>query len=268
MGKRVVDDATLSGIADHIRAKTGKADPLILPDGFDSGVDEVYEAGQQSANRAQWHALQKGGARKNYSNAFAQTNYTRDTFLPIYDIRPTGSLSSMFYQSNSDENGTTVTFDMAIDMVEVEQKQGIVFDTSAATGFYMAFAGSPFKRLNTINCSGATDMSYAFYGGYGSRLQRIEHLICGPSTKFHSTSFQTCNYLEYIGFEGTIAQNGLELKINALNKATFEALLATLSTTTSGLSVTLSKTAVNAAFTDAEWTALANTRSNWTINLV
>lgn len=45
MGKRVIDDATLSGMADHIREKTGKADPLVFPEGFDAGVDEVFTVG-------------------------------------------------------------------------------------------------------------------------------------------------------------------------------------------------------------------------------
>lgn len=251
------------------------ADKLIE---IERNVPKVYEAGKQSANIALWGSIQKGGARTNYSNAFAQTNYTKDTFLPIYDIRPTGSLSSMFYQSNTDANGTTVTFDMAIDMVEVEQKQGIVFDTSAVTSMYMAFAGNPFLRLNTIDATSATDLTYAFYGGYGSRLKRIEHFICSEVNTFHSTTFQSNAYLEHIGFEGRVGKSGLDLSTcPVLDKATFVKLIPVLSTTTSGLSITLSRTAVNTAFetstgaadgsTSDEWAALVATRSNWTIIL-
>lgn len=91
-------------------------------------------------------------------------------------------------------------------------------------------------------------------------------------------TFQNCTALKHITAVGTIA---VSLDIHwstGLTKASIESIVNALSTTTSGLSITFSKTAVNKAFetaeganngsTSAEWTALANTRSNWTINLV
>jgi hypothetical protein len=53
-----------------------------------------------------------------------------------------------------------------------------------------------------------------------------------------------------------------------LSKASIESIINALSSTTSGLTVTISKTAKEAAFTSAEWSALIATKSNWTISLV
>lgn len=63
-----------------------------------------------------------------------------------------------------------------------------------------------------------------------------------------------------------------------LSKPSITSIINCLSTTTSGLTVTLSKTAVNNAFetsegvadgsTSQEWLNLVATKTNWTISLV
>jgi hypothetical protein len=84
---------------------------------------------------------------------------------------------------------------------------------------------------------------------------------------------------EHIGFEGIIAQNGLNLQWSTkLDKESHVKLVNTLSSTTSGLSVTVSQTAVNKAFetsegandgsTSQEWLNLIATKPNWTISIV
>ncbi|MBQ3557863.1 MAG: hypothetical protein IJA11_08740 [Oscillospiraceae bacterium] len=85
---------------------------------------------------------------------------------------------------------------------------------------------------------------------------------------YASKTFQNCTALKHIVAAGTIAVS-LDIHWSTeLTKASIESIMAALSTTTSGLSVTFSATAVSNAFTDTEWATLANTRSNWTINLV
>ena len=89
---------------------------------------------------------------------------------------------------------------------------------------------------------------------------------------------ETNENLENIIFEGEI---GKEIDIqhsHKLTKASITSIINALSSTTSGLSVTLSKTAVNTAFETStganngsistEWSALVATKTNWTINLV
>lgn len=94
----------------------------------------------------------------------------------------------------------------------------------------------------------------------------------------YSYAFYNCIELVEIRFSGTIGKNGLSFaQSTKLSKASIESVINTLSVTTSGLTVTFSKTAVNKAFetssgandgsTSTEWTTLRNSKSNWTISL-
>ena len=82
-------------------------------------------------------------------------------------------------------------------------------------------------------------------------------------------TFMECNALETLNIKGEIAVDGCNLGYSKkLNKESIKKVIGILSTTTSGLTVTLSKTAVNNAFTDAEWNTLIATKPNWNISLV
>ena len=84
-----------------------------------------------------------------------------------------------------------------------------------------------------------------------------------------TTAFNGCYALKNITIDGTIGKGSVSFEhSHSLSKESIESVINALSTTTSGLSVTFSQQAVNRAFTDEEWATLANTRSNWTINLV
>lgn len=99
-------------------------------------------------------------------------------------------------------------------------------------------------------------------------IKRIPKLIFNGCTNVTSM-FQGCSNLEELYCEGTLDITGLNLKDSTkLNKVSIESIISVLSTTTMGLSITLSKTAVNNAFTTDEWNALIGTRTNWTISLV
>lgn len=105
---------------------------------------------------------------------------------------------------------------------------------------------------------------------YNYKLKRIPKLIIAPKglTKM-SGAFDYCNELEELNVEGTINIGGINLQWSTkLSKASIESVINALSTTTSGLSVTFSKTAKATAFTDDEWATLIATKPNWTINLV
>lgn len=117
--------------------------------------------------------------------------------------------------------------------------------------------------------------SYTFLGC--AFLVTIRKLIVSESTTFNSW-FNGCGALINLTVEGVIAQNGLDFRWSTkLSRASHESIVAALSTTTTGLTVTFSKAAVNKAFetaegandgsTSAEWTSLKNTRTNWTIVL-
>ena len=168
-------------------------------------------------------------------------------------------------------------------MKDLEKEREITFDFSKCTLMEQVFYVSPFSELNVIDLSMATSTIETFSGTYllNNRelmLKKIERLICSETTVFHITAFQNALEITYIGFEGVIAQNGLNLQWSTkLDKESHVKLVNILSSTTSGLSVTVSQTAVNKAFetsagandgsTSQEWLNLIATKSNWTITL-
>ena len=103
-----------------------------------------------------------------------------------------------------------------------------------------------------------------------TKLKTIENIKLPTNCQGAFTAiFNNCIALEEFGFTGTIQNNGIDLHWSTkLNKASIERIINALSTTTSGLTVTLSAEAVANAFTNAEWEALEATKTNWNISLV
>ena len=237
--------------------------------------EKVYEAGNEDMLRAMWEAIQSGGKRSNYNTLLNYTSYTKKTFKPIYDIKITGTYGYNWSQNTYPNGYDSLIAEGQVNMKELEEEQGMKFDFSESTNLQRGFASALFSELNVIDVSKLTSADYAFYGGYipvslRKTLcpKRIERLICTETTKFVATAFQYAVGFEYIGFEGVIAQNGLDLQWSTeLNKESITALVNTLSPDTSGLSVTISQTAKQNAFTDEEWASLIATKSNWTISL-
>ena len=222
---------------------------------------KVYDAGIEAV----WEAIQQGGAKTDYSGAFKRSSYNKSTFKPKYDMRVTAAYE-MFRYSTSDN---------PVSMIDVEKEQGIVFDFSQAPSLTGTFAGSMFLELSIIDLRGKTDMSYCFYGGYGnSPLTKIQKIIVDENVVFKTTVFQYCSVLTYLRVEGTIASDNFNVQWSPLDHDSIVSIINALSTTTSGLTVTLSKSAVNTAFSmtdDApsqEWSDLIATKQNWTISLV
>lgn len=202
-----------------------------------------YNEGKQAEYDRIWDTLQNNGdaAGANYYYKFSySTNgvgWTDENFNPKYPIITSASITggmALFY-TNKNITDTKVPI--------------VVLGSTAQSMFVSA-----------------------------EKLVTIRELSVHAGVTF-STTFQGCYELTNLTMSGTIGQSGLDLQHSKkLSKASIESVIEHLSTTTSGLSVTFSKTAVNKAFetsegandgsTSAEWTALANTRSNWTINLV
>ena len=114
-----------------------------------------------------------------------------------------------------------------------------------------------------------TYVTNAFYGNGDGSLNRIDKILCAETTPWDNSCFKYQGGLTYIRFEGVIGKNGLSFQwSHRLSKDSIESIINALSTTTNGLTVTLSATAVNSAFTTDEWNTLIGTRSNWTISLV
>lgn len=212
-----------------------------------------------------WDAFQLNGERRYYSSVFANSStvWTPETFKPKYSIICEGDASRCFYawENNS------VNFDLGAYL----KVHGITIDTSRATNVSNFFAyGYNFTgEFPIISCESAGANTVGLFRGC-NKVSKIEKIIVTEQTSFEA-SFNTCWELVDIVFEGTIAKGDLNMSsCSKLSKASIYSVVNALSTTTSGLPVTLSKTAVTSAFgstTSDEWKNLIATKSNWTIAL-
>lgn len=227
---------------------------------------KVYEAGKQAEYDKFWDNYQTSGDRVNYYAAFCGPGWTIDNFKPKYDIPPT-SCGIMFYMST-----------IRGDLVEILNTCGVTLDTSKSTNMSSMFANTFLTRVGVIDATNATALNQLFYTS--SYLQTVEKLILkedGTNT-FSGNAFHYCTALTNITIEGVIGQNGFAVQHSTkLSKASITSIINALSTTTSGLVVQISKTAVNSAFETSvgakdgvnsdEWKALIATKTNWTISL-
>lgn len=254
----------LTAIADKIRGKTRKTDGLNL-DEMAQGIDEVFEAGKKAEYDAFWDVYQGNGSLTYYTQMFSGYGWRDSTFKPKYDIIPEGRINNMFHQSR------------IVDVKQALLNSGVIMDLSKATNATTAFStNTKLEVLPKIDLSSATNAQQIFYGD--TSLTSIDELVVSEKLAF-DRCFASCSALVHMMVTGTIAQNGFNVQwATKLDKESITSIVNALSTTISGLSVTLSKTAVNTAFetsagaangsTSAEWTTLAGTKSNWTINLV
>ena len=147
-------------------------------------------------------------------------------------------------------------------------RQGVILDLSQANRLDSAFY---YCRMLTCvpeivlgaKCANASSMF-----SYSVQLHTIRKLTFPNQSMNVSNMFYDCQALESITIGGTIACTGLDLHWSTkLSRDSITSIVNALSSATSGLTLTLSQTAVNNAFTTDEWTALAATKSNWTISL-
>lgn len=222
-------------------------------DGYAVGHNIGFAEGEQAEYDCFWDAFQDYGNRTNYDNGFAGTGWTKDTFAPKYNINIYNAY--MMFRNSAIE----------ADLPALLQELGIQikFDT---TTLQYTFYGTKFTRIGEVNIRGNAYTNSIFAAS--EELVTIDKVICNEASAF-TTCFNGCNELKNITFEGVIGKNGLNLQWSTkLSHDSFVSIINCLSTTTSGLSVTLSKTAVENAFTAEEWAALIATKSNWTISLV
>lgn len=228
---------------------------------------KVYEAGYAKGkaeggdgNDKFWDIYQDYGKRTNYSNGFAGAGWTTEILKPKYNIIPTDAYM-LFRNSNVEGNLPTILHSL-----------GITLDFSKATNTqYLFNSASKITHIGVVDVSSSTnsnvlDSTFA----YATSLVSIEKLKWSDNAKgLFLNTFTSCNSLENVTFEGTISKNGLNLQWSTkLNKDSLTSIINCLSSDTSGLTVTLSKTAVNMAFTENEWETLSKTKLNWTISLV
>lgn len=225
---------------------------------------KVFEAGKKSQYDKFWDSLQNYGNRTTYPYGFH--SWGDGAFFPKYDIKLVGWAASTFSET------TIINFKQRL--IDC----GVTLDVSKATSIGGLFANSKVNTaLPIIDTTSATDLATLFSGN--NALIEIEKLVLKSdgSQSFNNT-FNHCYELVHLTVEGVIGKNGFNLQYpTKLSKESVTSVINALSTTTSGLTVTLSLAAVNKAFetsacanngsTSAEWTNLIATKPNWTISL-
>ena len=228
--------------------------------GYDNGVKTEYDAF--------WDGYQQNGDRTDCRGMFAGVGWNADTIKPKYDIN-VFSGTYMFYGSGF---VGSLKKHLADDL-------GVILDFSSATAFTGVFQYAnqitETPHLDMSGISSQTTVSQIFH----SCNNLVSAEITFSPLCAYNTCFNNCNNLENLIANGEIGGNGLNFQWST--KLTHDSLVSivnALSTITSGLTVTLSKTAVNKAFetsggaadgsTSEAWLTLRATRSNWTISLV
>lgn len=239
---------------------------------YDAGYDAGYADGEAQGSGdnyydAFWDALQINGARFDYEYAFFKENGTDETFRPKYYTTTHSSMKcgNMF-------NGCKIT----------NSEHLKKWDFSKNNNFIQTFYNSTIEELGVIDMSsmlkgfGATNMCLDC-----KQLRKIEKIIPPRQGNFNN-SFKGCTKLEEVTFEGEIISDALNFGDSPLNKASIKSIIGALSPNTSGLTVTLSRTAVDNAYMQGspesgdftlggatqEWALDVDFRSNWTISLI
>lgn len=246
-------------IADDIlRAKADLDD--VYAAGFEKGqsqggggsYDQGYADGQKAEYDAFWDMFQENGNRTDYRYAFAYTKWNDDNFNPKYPLKFVGDATYAF---------------VATEFVWADKVLRV--DLSKATNLFFTFRNNKFTRLGKCDLSSATATSGTF--SLLPNLVEIEEIVSHANLPWQSNTFEGTTNLESVTFSGVIGQNGLHLNYSKkLNRESIESIINALSPTTSGLSITLSKTAVINAFgnLDDEWSTVQGSKLNWTINLI
>ena len=222
---------------------------------FDPSVpqwEKGYEAGKTAAHTTFWDSFLTGFPR--YTALFAGGGWDRETFKPTRSIDFKGNCSYCFYYNCAE-----------VDLVALCKEQGITMTFKPALATHM-FSNSLFTRLPEIDFTAVTALSNAFVNC--SELVTIDKLKLKESgTNTFASTFSGCTALENVVIDGVIGDNVSFQSSNKLSRESIVSILNALSPSTSGLTVTLSKTAKESAFTADEWASLIAQKPNWTIAL-
>lgn len=260
-----IDMVTTKVATDNLQAgyEAGYSDgeEIGYTDGWYDGNVEGEEQGRQAVYDEFWDRYQSNGTRKDYSNLFKGYVWDEYTFKPKYDLSPT-TANSMFYDSR------------ITDLLNLSNGKKLNFNSCG--GFYAMCRGCVrLTQIGDIYTCGAGNIGEIFHNC--SSLVRTGTITVKASTAY-SNSFYNCTSLTDIRIAGTIGQS-FDIRYSPLNKESIESIITHLSTTASGKTLTLKKTAVNSAFgidvddattypEDSEYYILRHSKDNWNISYV
>ncbi len=200
---------------------------------------KVYEAGKEQRDYEVWDAMFPP-TRRSLLYAFYGAWWTDDLYNPVREIS----------FANAAKNTVNTQFAYLASKI-----------TDTKVPINVAYAYS--QRNDGSLFSGA------------KHLKTVRKLIVNENTSM-DTTFTDCSALENLTIEGAIGKNA-NFQWCPLTKASILSVYNALSTTATGVTCTFKTSAVNTAFetapgaadgsTSAEWTALVDSKQNWTFAL-
>ena len=232
---------------------------------------KVYDAGKQAEYDRFWDNFQNYGNRTSYRFGFGGDGWNDDNFRPKYDIPIYDGYMMFAY--------TKIT-----DVAQKLEDAGVTMSEYAITNAqYLFWSATKLTRVPIIKLNSKVE-SYTAYGIFDSctALKTVDKIVIEgdkQSSTYWSYAFNNCKALENIVFEGVISNKVSFTQSTKLSKDSIISIINALSSTTSSLTVSLSKTAVNNAFgidvdnestypVGSEFYTLRHSKDNWTFSYV
>ena len=223
---------------------------------------KVYEAGKNAEREAFWQSFTVNGTRKQYRYACFNEGWNDTSFNPPDGLIVPNDARYMF-----ENTGITHLYKRQVDFSKATDLRQ-VFNTSTSIRYVECF------DISSSNAGlGST------FGGC-TNLETLTMQTTSDKFVFASSTFTNCVNLTHLTLVGTITTNGFNVQwCEKLTKDSIYSIFNALSTTTSALSITLSKTAVNNAFgidvddettypEGSEYYQLRHSRDNWSVNYI
>lgn len=241
----------------------------------DKDTKGQFELGEAFAYNEFWNTMQKNGARVNYQYAFCNEGWNDITFKPKYDM-----ILGIGYTGYSMFWGCHVS-----NIKQRLEDLGLKLDTSSAWHLSSAFQNARSVALPKIDLSGAKNgTNHCFASEY---IESIDEIVFSDNTKIEAQIFNNAKSLKSVAFSGEIC-GSIDIHWSILlDKESIKSLINHLSDNVSGMTLTLSKDAVDEAFKyydyifdypedsrwiigskTGTWIELADTKPNWEIVLV
>lgn len=215
----------LIAIGNAIREKSGTTELIPLADMPQAILDLSGDGG----TNVFWNAYQDNGNRVDYSTAFGGMGWNNDIFKPRYNMQPVNAY--MMFRNTAIKG----------DLVEILGNLGITLDFSKATNTgYIFNNASGITRIGVVDITGSTNSTKGDNTFMGcTSLVRIEKIVVDENTSFGTNFLRNCPALEYVGFDGVIA-NSLAIKESPkLNADCINGIIDHLATVTTAQTLTL-----------------------------
>lgn len=228
----------------------------IIVEAESGDADAAFEAGRKAEYDAFWDDVFSN--IDNFAWRFAGYAWSDYTFDPDRDIILTYRGANYMFAHNR-----------ITDLESILKRKNLVFDTTKTARLdYLFYYCRDLVCVPEIVVGDDCVMAMQMFADCTS-LHTIRKLVFQNKQATNiKEMFYNCQALVNLTIGGTIAVTGLDLHWSTLlSRDSITSVINALSDTTTGMTITFSQAAVDAAFTDAEWTALESTKPNWTIAL-